>query len=48
MMLMDQIRAAALAGLLLGIRVLVALGVLLLGAGWVLGDYVQVRRAALS
>lgn len=41
-----KLKDALEAGLLIGLKVLVALAVVLLGAGWIIGDYTSVRIGA--
>jgi hypothetical protein len=42
----ERLRAAVEAGLLLGVKILIVLAVLLLGAGWLIGDYNITRARA--
>lgn len=44
----DQVKIAAVDGILVGVKILAVILVVLLGSGWILGDYAQVRSAALN
>ena len=46
MSLREDLATAASQGLVLGVKILVVCAVVLLGAGWIIGDYVQVRTNA--
>ena len=46
MSLREDLATAASQGLVLGVKILVVCAVVLLGAGWIIGDYAQVRSDA--
>ena len=46
MSLLEDLATAASQGLVLGVKILVVCAVVLLGAGWIISDYVQVRTNA--
>ncbi len=44
---MERFKASAMDGAVLGVKILAVLAVLLLGAGWIFGDYAVIRTHAL-